>query len=844
MNKLSTLSAACFAAFAAVPVFANPADTDAAATSEAVAEQHIELEEIKVVGTAPRRTATEHINREAISREMINDSRDLVRYSADVGISDDGRRTKGFAIRGVEENRVGISIDGVSLPEAEENSLYQRYGNFNNSRLSIDPEFVRSIEVSKGADSLHSGSGALGGNVTYRTLNGADLLREDREIGGQIKSGYNSKNREWVNTLGLGFNNGTVDAALMYVRRHGHELKSNGGDVATLNKPFNSATEYETKRFSEVGSARIYPDPSTHNNHGWLAKIGWQINPEHKVGLSLNGQKNNNQVNELSYSLTTSWREADDVQKRLNSNLFYEYTPDNNAYLSSVRADADYQKTENGAINHKGNYEGTYIRTGNWRNDYTHYEKGWQTNRDFRNNKTQFARFSLSANSQSLEWGKTTHDLSLKLAAGQRKFENINTDHNLNPAGDVIRTEVYTIQYPVRTNQYRLSLLDRFRLNEHVSGHLGAAYDYTKVKPSEPNGIPCGKSSSFGRLCSGSPESTSFKDWSFAGGINWHLNKNWTAGYQFATGFRVPTASEMYFTFESVYGNWLANPDLKSERSLNHTLFLQGHGDKGKLSVNLYQSRYKDFLYEQETSLTRKDPSCDAYAAYYTNCTGERTDYFQQMVNLDKARVRGLEINGSLDLHQVSALPEGWKLFSSLGYSKGSMNTKDGRLSMLSVQPMKFVFGLDYEQPDHKYGVFSRLTYAGAKKAKHAQAGEYATRCTATERRWDWATYDYANVCTKEEAYTKVSDYRFLNKRSWVFDMFGYYRPTKNLTLRGGVYNIFDTKYHTWDSLRGINMNSTINSISRVHYERGNLQGLERYYAPGRNFAASIQYKF
>ncbi len=69
-------------------------------------------------------------------QELIRDSSDLVRYSVDVGISDGGCHNKGFAMRGVEANRVGINIDGVALPDMEEISLHGRYGNFN----SVSPE--------------------------------------------------------------------------------------------------------------------------------------------------------------------------------------------------------------------------------------------------------------------------------------------------------------------------------------------------------------------------------------------------------------------------------------------------------------------------------------------------------------------------------------------------------------------------------------------------------------------------------------------------------------------------------------------------------------------------------
>ena len=60
----------------------------------------------------------------------------------------------------------------------------------------------------------------------------------------------------------------------------------------------------------------------------------------------------------------------------------------------------------------------------------------------------------------------------------------------------------------------------------------------------------------------------------------------------------------------------------------------------------------------------------------------------------------------------------------------------------------------------------------------------------------------------------------------------------KNIILRAGLYNLFNRKYHTWDTLRGINKISTTDSVDKEG------KGLERFYAPGRNFAASMRFVF
>lgn len=736
----------------------------------------VELGQIEVYGKKQaEQLAVEQKSRAQIEQELIRDSSDLVRYSVDVGISDGGRHNKGFAMRGVEANRVGINIDGVALPDMEENSLYGRYGNFNSARQSIDPELVRDIEIVKGADSFQAGSGALGGAVNYRTLNAQDLLLPGQRFGAMLKSGYGSRNREWTNTLGVGAHTGRFDMVLLYSQRRGHE------------------TESAVKGDDTYGSARGLPDPSKHRYHSYLAKFGFQIDEAQRIGASVNGQQGSRYTKEYSYALFGSqWRDADDKHRRFNGNLHYEWMPDS-AWLALLRADADYQKTGLDAVNYKG--------TRNWNTQVPELDEIYD-----RRINSAYKRLSLRLDSQPLRWGGE-HILSFKVFLSRRDFETVNYD-TIGVGRSWQQQTVSTIQYPMKTTQTGFSLLDNITWNRVFSGRIGARYDHEKVAPKDLN-APC----STACLDEGKPAGNSFSNWNGLIGLNAQLNPTWQIGYTLSSGHRVPTASEMYFTFTNPYGTWQSNPDLKAERSITHTLSLQGKGAAGDLDVNIYQSRYRDFLVEQEQIIATPNPYYDQCAWY--GCPQYDQTPKHQMVNLDKARISGIEFTGRLNLHRLLPVGEGWKLSGGLGYSKGKLSNET---SLLSIQPLKAIIGLDYEQPEGRWGVFSRMTYRGEKKPGDAKVTEISG--------------------SRGNLVQNVVTYPWLNSSATVFDVYGYYKPLKTLTLRAGVYNLFDRKYHTWDSLRGINANSTTNSVDRAG------KGLARFYAPGRNFALALEYKF
>lgn len=789
-----------------------------------------EVKAVRVKGKHNASTTVERVKAKTIQEQMIRDTRDLVRYSPDVGVSDDGRRMKGFAMRGVEDNRVGISIDGVALPSSEENSLYARYGNFNNSRLSIDTELVKGVDITKGADSFESGSGSLGGNVNYRTLDARDIVLPEQNFGALLRSGYASKNREWANTVGFGYADNVFDAVVLYSRRRGHEMKSGGGgDVVD----FVGFGELDKQDQAERGSARIHPDPSKHNNHSYLVKLGWQPTDSHRFGFSVNGQNNSNYTYEKTYSLTSYWREADDIQKRTNINLSHEWTPASSV-LSLLRTDLDYQKTRNGAINYKGDM----VRTGDWRTGYQ-YHNGFMADRDERNMDTKYKRITFRLDSQPFSLWAGEHRLSFKTFASRRDFENVNDDLDFNSTGNITDRKHYTIIRPMKTDQFGFSLQDKIAFDDKLSVNAGVRYDYEKVKPQafKPD-TPCLSTC----VNDGNPAARSFNTWNGVLGLDYRLNDTWRAAYQINTGHRVPTASEMYFTYTSPYGNWIANPSLKAERSLNQTLSLRGKNDKGLLDFSLYQTRYRNFLFEEEKTYQVPNEYYNEHSCYYNPkyCNPTLTEIGQQMVNIDKARVRGVEFKGELNLHQVMSVPEGFKVSGALGYSKGKLSGERG--SLLSIQPLKLVLGFDYESPDERWGIFSRVSYMGRKKAKDAQVIEQKSYCTSYKLD-PWTGKETDDCAVALQYRDDKIDFRWLNKAATVVDVFGYYKPVKRMTLRAGVYNLFNRKYHTWDSLRGINPRSTINSLSVSNTKSAN-QGLERYYAPGRNYAVSLEWKF
>ncbi|WP_376690075.1 TonB-dependent receptor domain-containing protein [Wenzhouxiangella sp. EGI_FJ10409] len=175
--KSLNLTALLLAATAPVLAQNDPANDDDGK------EESRELDPITVVAHRQPRQLSEVagtvtvIGQERLSRDMVFDAADLVRYEPGVEIDGGGTRFgfNGFRIRGIGGNRTAIVIDNV--PVADQFDI----GSFADSgRGLLELGLARRVEILRGPASTLYGSKALGGVVAVTTIDADDIITDGR----------------------------------------------------------------------------------------------------------------------------------------------------------------------------------------------------------------------------------------------------------------------------------------------------------------------------------------------------------------------------------------------------------------------------------------------------------------------------------------------------------------------------------------------------------------------------------------------------------------------------------------------------------------------------------------
>ncbi|MGB0733409.1 MAG: TonB-dependent hemoglobin/transferrin/lactoferrin family receptor [Pontibacterium sp.] len=125
-------------------------------------------------------------------------------------------------IRGLEGDRVLQLVDGVR----------QDFSSGHRPTYFLDAMLLKQIEVLKGPSSSLWGSGAIGGVVSQKTIDAADLVADGQSFGGKVKSSFNFNNDQSSNVAALAGEGQKADWLLSAYYRHSNDAVS--GDKTVI----------------------------------------------------------------------------------------------------------------------------------------------------------------------------------------------------------------------------------------------------------------------------------------------------------------------------------------------------------------------------------------------------------------------------------------------------------------------------------------------------------------------------------------------------------------------------------------------------------------------------------
>ena len=801
--------------FKPVLLAAIVSQTFPALAADPIPQAYQELNEVKVIGGRKvQKLGEEKIRRQALDKQMVSDESDLVRYDPGISVVEGGRSgSNGFTIRGVDKDRVAINVDGLAQAESRSSEAFQElfgaYGNFNANRNTSEPENFSEVTLTKGADSLKSGSGALGGAVNYKTKSASDYVSEEKPYHLGIKGGYIGRNSQKFSSITAAGTWLGLDALMVYTRRFGKETKNNSDaadTVITDNKqswnPNAGSTNYGSR-----GVARSKPDPQDWVNKSTLFKLGYNFNDKNRIGWIYEDSRTDRTTTELSNMWAANWkgealgdtRSRQDISYRKRIGFEYKNQLDQGPW-DSLNLHYDRQTID--------------MSTWTWDlpTDYASNGVNSDVYHMFRNIRQKNTQFGADAEKQ-IDFSKLVWAMQYGLGGSQN--DNDNRDHSYwvrlyDPKYQTSNNQELTMlvesssknRFAYWNNTFQFGDSSQYRLN------AGVRYDNSSSKAKDnPNYTPAIR----GQIpYLGSERKHS--GFSYGLGLDWKFTPHLNLLAKYSTGFRAPTSDETWLLFPHPDFYLKANPNLKAETAKNFELGLAGSGKAGNFKLSGFQTRYRNFIELTYMGVSSDNPNSPNYAPISDGTALVSSPVWQNQ-NRSSAWVKGLEFNGTWNLDSIG-LPQGTHAGVNVSYIKGkAKQTNEQETPINALSPWSAVYNLGYDAPSKRWGINAYLTHTAAKKPS-----DTVHSSDDLNNPWPFAKHS--------KAYT-------------LFDLTGYVNLGKYFTLRAGAYNIGNKKYYTWESLRSIREFGTVNRVDNKTHA-----GIERFTSPGRSYNFTLEAKF
>ena len=740
MRTFLTLTTAAAALLSAMPALAQISTDDQASR----------LPEVTVVAT---RTETP-VNQvaatvsvytdEEIDRLLFTDIKDLVRYEPGVSVvSQPARFGAALGTAGRAGNE-GFTIRGLGGDRVlmVVDGVRQPDG-FVFGAQSVgrggysDLDLMKSVEILRGPASALYGSDGVAGAVSFTTKDPVDFLEDGRNVGARARVGYNSADEGWTEGLAVAGRSGAFSGLIAYTRRDSEQTETNGDVGGT-------------------GATRTQANPQDIQSNAVLAKLLWDVNASNVLRLTWDHYDMDMTANVLSGIVAAA----------------PPFSP--NAVLALTAID----ETSRDRVGLDWRSEGflgldDVMVAGYWQEaetrQFTFEDRTPAIDRTRDNAFDNRVRGVAATARKTIDMGSITHRLTFGGDWSETRQTGVR-DGTAPPFGETFPTS------PFPATDYILA--GAFIQDEIVLA--GGALRIIPAVRFDAYEL----STTSDRLYTGARADQDDNRVSPKVGVVWQATNQFQLFANYAEGFKAPTPSQVNNGFSNLSSGYtsIPNPDLTPETSQSielGTRLTRASALNGVLDAQLvvFQSDYEDFTSQQMVG----------GAFLPTNPA------IFQFVNFASVEIEGIEARANLHWDN------GVYARAAAAYADGDQTTGTTTASLTTIDPVKVVLGLGYNDAAGRFGFEGIVTWSARKKNR------------------DTNGLGCFNQAPSLGCYT--------GDEFALLDVTAYWNVTDRVTARVGAFNLTDETYGWWSDIRGVAASSTAR---------------DAYTQPGRNFGLSL----
>ncbi|MDC9823361.1 TonB-dependent hemoglobin/transferrin/lactoferrin family receptor [Devosia sp. ZB163] len=610
------------------------------------------------------------IDAETLAKHQVRDIQDLVRYEPGVQVTRGNSLTTpwstldGFTVRGVSGNRVQMQVDGSRTMESI----------IDGSRDVIDPWNMKQVEIVKGPAGVLWGADALGGVVSFETLDPEDVLDgSDKPWAVEIKTAYDSLDKSFRQQINAAYDFGN---GLQVLGTLGHL----SGHEATLSNARADGGIWGCPRLPKWTCDRFFPTDV--NAYDGMAKAVWTPNDEHRIEVMAEFYSRKSDVFQMYDSSsnavtgvpqTSSQYNVDEWVRTVNIErprfaIEHEWQV-NNDWLDSVTWNLSYSPQRRGTDSFK-------------RQVYAVPKPRYTEARQVRDYGEEFLEAEIQAVS-SFDVGGSNHTLTYGFDGDITKADYVDFNKTYNSeTGGTTESEYNGFAFPdSETVRADLYIQDEIRLLDEkltiTPGLRYATYSIDPTKGKAPKPLPGFE-----------PEKIDSQT----------LIKSLSARYQFTDaisgyvayneGYKMPTSQMLFVSNINAFtgAEVVPNPNLRPETVKSYEAGLRGEFENGWISATAFHADYTDFISRLE------EIAPDRFTA----------------LNLSKVKLSGIELASEFEVYE--------NLFfnTAITYQYGRMqrspDVAEGWYE--PATPLTAVLGLRYELPENNLELEVMGTFA------------------------------------------------------------------------------------------------------------------------------------